>query len=281
MTSQEIAPTTTSTGSTPPEGAPPAAQTGPSLPDWTAGLNEDQKGYVANKGFKDPAATIDSYRNLEKLMGVPQDRLLKLPEKAEDADAWNSIYNRLGRPEKPDQYTLKAENADPNAVKWAQETFHKLGLTRKQAETLYAEFNGFAGQSAKSQQEAQETAAKLAADKQEADLKKEWGAEFDQRKNIAKAAAIKFGLDGEALDTIERSAGFAGVMKFLHNIGASIGEHEFVGSKQGAGGMDASGAKAKIRDLMTDVDFQNRLNAGGTTEKNEWNRLHVLAYSAE
>ena len=77
----------------------PAAPAAPA--DWTAGLPEEMKGYVQNKGFKDPSAVVESYRNFEKLMGVPQDRMIKLPEKAEDKAAWDSIYNRLGRPEKP------------------------------------------------------------------------------------------------------------------------------------------------------------------------------------
>jgi len=48
--------------------------------EWYAGIaDEGLRGYVQTKGFKDPGALAESYRNLEKLQGVPQERLLKLP----------------------------------------------------------------------------------------------------------------------------------------------------------------------------------------------------------
>src|SRR4051812_7514574 len=84
-----------STGTPPPSGGAPAAPA-----DWTAGLNEATRGFVENRGFKDPQTLADSYVNLEKLMGVPKDRLLQVPEKDDDAEGWGKVYNRLGRPEK-------------------------------------------------------------------------------------------------------------------------------------------------------------------------------------
>ena len=33
--------------------------------DWTTGLNEDTRGFVQNRGFKDPGMVLDSYRNME------------------------------------------------------------------------------------------------------------------------------------------------------------------------------------------------------------------------
>ena len=256
----------------------PAAPAAPA--DWTAGLPEEMKGYVQNKGFKDPSAVVESYRNFEKLMGVPQDRMIKLPEKAEDKAAWDSIYNRLGRPEKPEEYGIKgADGKDDPGADWARKTFHELGLTRTQAEALYQKYAGFSADAIK----AQESAMAMAAQTQEAELKKEWGAEFDQRAKVAKAAATKFGLSGEVIDAIEKSAGFAGIMKFLHNIGSSIGEDSFVtpGSKGSAGGTTKQAAMQKIKDLYSDVDFGRRLESGDLATKNEWDRLNQIAYSSD
>ena len=52
----------------------------PASTDWTSGLTDEMRGYVQNKGFKAPQDVVESYRNFEKLHGVPQDRILKLPE---------------------------------------------------------------------------------------------------------------------------------------------------------------------------------------------------------
>lgn len=270
-------PETAVTPAAPEAASAPAAPAAPSA-DWTAGFNDDMKGYVQNKGFKDPSAVLESYRNFEKLMGVPQDRMIKLPEKADDKAAWDSIYNRLGRPEKPEEYGIKGPEGDAS-VEWARKTFHELGLTRTQAETLFQKYAGFSSEAAK----AQETAAALAAQNQEAALKKEWGAEFDQRTKIAKAAAAKFGLTGEVIDAMEKSAGFAGIMKFLHEVGASVSEDSFVGSsnKGATGATSRQAALQKIKDLYSDVDFGRRLEAGDTNAKNEWDRLNQIAYSSD
>lgn len=260
-----------------PETAAPAAAP---AADWTSGLPEEMKGYVQNKGFKDPSAVVESYRNFEKLMGVPQDRMIKLPEKADDKAAWDSIYNRLGRPEKPEEYGIKnPEGKDDPGVEWARKTFHELGLTRTQAEALYQKYSGFSADAMK----AQETAAALEAQNQEAALKKEWGAEFDQRAKVAKAAATKFGLTGEVIDAMEKSAGFTGIMKFLHEVGASVGEDSFVtpGQKGSSGLPSKQAALQKIKDLYSDADFGRRLESGDVATKNEWDRLNQIAYSSD
>lgn len=272
--------TTPETPVTPPAPETPVTPPAAAPTDWTAGLDDDTKGYVQNKGFKDPTEVLKSYRNFEKLMGVPQDRILKLPEKAEDSEAWNSIYHKLGRPEKPEEYKFSVgEKDDPNAVKWAQSTFHELGLTRTQAEKLYEKFGGFATESA----QAQANELELKAQAQVSELKKEWGSEFDQRMKQAKAAAQKFGLDGDAVDAIEKQTGFAGVMKFLHAVGSSVGEDTFIEGDKGGGKQTNSkeAAMAQIKALMSDTDFQSRLSTKSAKEVQEWDRLHVLAYSAE
>ena len=69
--------------------------------DWTSGFNDELKGYVTSKGFKDPASVLESYRNSEsligKLKGVGSDRIIGLPEKA-DAPEWKDNWNKLGTP---------------------------------------------------------------------------------------------------------------------------------------------------------------------------------------
>src|SRR3990167_3081868 len=74
-------------------------------PAWTDGLPQETLGFVEKKGWKGNADVITSYQNLEKLQGVPAERIIKLPEKLEGTEM-DVIYNRLGRPEKPDGYKI-------------------------------------------------------------------------------------------------------------------------------------------------------------------------------
>lgn len=249
--------------------------------DWLNGLSDDARGFIQNKGFKGPSDLLDSYRGLEKLRGVPQERLLALPEKADDADAMGKIYDRLGRPAKPEEYKLpepKGAKADEKFMEWAKGTFHKLGLSSQQAANLTAEWNNFSESMMSGQTQAFQ--AELA--KQEGQLKVEWGVDHDRNVAIAKKAAATFGISGEMIDQLESVMGFAGVMKHLHGIGSKLGEADFVDGGNGGGknfgGMSANGAQARIKELTQDKGFMAKLMAQDTAAKDEWNKLHAAAY---
>jgi hypothetical protein len=213
--------------------ANPAPAAAPAPADWTSSFNDDLKGYVQNKGFKDPSAVLDSYRNLEKLVGVPADRVLKLPQDMEDPQALNEIYSKLGRPQSPTEYKLgDGKSEDSEFQKWARGTFHELGLNRKQAETLAAKYDQFLSGLATQSEEKQIQENKL----QEDSLKKKWGAAYDQNLGLAKRTAREFGIDGETIDKVESAVGFTKLMELFSNIGQKLGEASFeTGSGDGPG----------------------------------------------
>ncbi len=248
-------------------------------PSWLNSLNPDLKGYVENKGFKEPATVVESYRNLEKLIGVPQERLLKLPEK-EDDPAWGEIFNRLGRPTKAEEYAIKAPDGSENELtKWAKGAFHELGITAKQAEKLVNKWNELQG----TQTAAKEEAKVAESVAQEAALKKKWGAAYDHNLKVAKLAAIEFGLDAKAVDKLQDAIGYDGALSLLHTIGARVGEGHFVtGDTRGHGFANAplspDAAKNKITSLKQDTAFVQKYNAGDAAAREEMTRLHQWAY---
>jgi len=256
-------------GGTPPGGTPPT--------EWTAGLNEDLRGYVQTKGFKDPGSVVDSYRNMEKLLGV-KEKLLKLPDKDDDAQGWGEIYNKLGRPEKADEYKIEVPKdfGDENFTKWYKETAHELGLSRKQAETLSAKWNEFVGKGHKEFSDAE--AHKAQADAEA--LQKKWGQAHAQNLNIAKQAANAFGVKPEVIDKIEKDIGYTGVMELFHAIGSKMGEGTFVsgdgGGKNFSGLLSPEAAKSRVKSLMSDSDFSRRYLAGETAAVQEMDRLHKM-----
>lgn len=256
---------TTVTATTPPE---PTA--------WTSGLSDELKGYVDTKGFKDPASVVDSYRNMEKLMGVPKERLLKLPDK-EDAPEWGDIYQRLGRPEKPDGYKLELpEGANKEFAEWAQERFHALGLTRKQGEALSAEWNKYMTEQGAKMSLEQEQRSK----EEVAALKREWGSDFDRNTQAVDAAATALGLDEKQVAALGQALGKAQTLKLLHKISASTSEAGFVSGDAPGGAMSANQAKLKIQELQSDREFGKRLVTGELQAKNLWDSLHKTAYGA-
>ncbi len=267
--------------STPPPAAPAPAAAAPAptaaVGNWTDSLNPEFKEYVASKGFKDTAAVLDSYRNLEKLHGVPRERLLKLPDTAE-ASEWNEVYTKLGKPASPDGYGLKvAEGGDPSFTNWAKDAFHKLNFTSEQGQKLIQQFQDFSN--------AQDTAAKeqytASIQNQNAALQKEWGAAYNQNVARAQAAYRTFGLPDPAVKALEGAIGFDGVMKFMHSLGAKLGEHAFVGgdgaNNFGETVLTPAQASAKIDALKMDASFRDRYLKGDVKAKDEMERLHKQA----
>jgi hypothetical protein len=244
--------------------------------EWYAGIaDEGLRGYVQTKGFKDPAALADSYRNLEKLVGVPQDRLLKLPEKPDDP-AWADVHARLGRPETPDGYELKFEGDDAFAKRMAAR-MHALGIPKSAAAGLNEEWNAYVAEII--QQDEQARQQKDAAEMTE--LKGKWGAKFDENAELARRAGREFGLSEDEFKAISASLGSGKTLELFQRIGGKLGEAAPFNPQGGNGGggfgLTAEGARARIQTLMGDKDWTARYLNGGAAEKDEMTRLQKIA----
>lgn len=217
--------------------------------------SEDVAGYVTNKGWKDPGAVVESYRNLETKFGADRaGRTVVLP--ADDASDTEKaeFYTRLGRPESPEQYEVAApEGDDGSFAKWAKEQFFNNGLNATQAKTLTEGYTEFARAAAEKQRESyrMQVEADLTA------LKSEWGAAYDQKVAGAKNAAKALGLKAEVIDKIEEAAGFGDLMRFMDTVASKIGEDEFVsdGDSTATGQLTPEDARAQLRALQHDKDF--------------------------
>lgn len=254
--------------------APPAAPAA----DWTAALEPEMRGFVQNRGFADPKTLLESYRNLEKVMGAPKERLLTLPEKMDDA-SMAPIFERLGRPKTPAEYKIAPkEGGDPKFLEAVSNWFHEAGLSTAQAEKIAAKWTAFGADMNKVGLEAKATAALT----EQAALKREWGAAYEQNLDIARNAAKTFGLDAETLTGIEAVLGFSKTHKFALAIGVGLGEGKFVtgGPSSFKGTSTPEQALNKLETLKQDKAWVDRYLAGGAAEKEEFTRLHEQAYPA-
>jgi len=273
-TSTQAAPATTT-------GAAPATTETVNPGSWMAGFNDDLKGYLGNKGFKDPSSLADAYRNLEKLQGVPQDRLLKLPESFYDDKGaltaeGRAIYERIGAPKDPKDYGIEMpkEGGDAARLEGFLKAAHEMGLTKAQAQKLAATDGAYI----QKVMEAQKAQATAAFNDQQTALQKEWGAAYDSNRNIAADAARRMGLDAKKIDALSAALGHADTMKLLASIGKSVGESAFVQGQRANTPLEPASAKSRISELMADKDFGQRLMNGEAEAKATWQRLHEQAY---
>lgn len=266
------------------EGAGAPSGEGEGEASWTDSLGEDAKVFVAGKGWKEPGEAIQSYRALEQHVGVPADRLVKLPVDPESKEEWDQVYTRLGRPEKADEYEFP-ETEPVNGLDlaqhfrgWAFET----GLNKRQATALFTKYRELATQ----QEEAVAQAYKEDVAKQEGELRSEWGLAYEEHIQDARRFGRAFGLSEDWLAELESVPGvdYKGLLKGAAKIGRALREHSMPEGDREPGqiGLTPDGAKAQIGRLQADEAFMKiYLNGEGEAHKEavrRMNELHKMAY---
>jgi len=249
----------------------------PNASDWMSGAPEDLSGFVQNKGWKSPIDAVEGYRNLEKHLGVPAEKIIRLPDfdKAEKTEM-DSFYTKLGRPLTPEQYEVEVpQGMDTSFAEAAKTKFHEIGLSKSQAAEL-AKWNNA---QVAAQMEAQEAQFKSRIEADTAALQHEWGAAFDKKVMAANAAAEAFGADKDFISKMVRAVGPAETNRFFANIAEKMGEDTFIGSTSGtvSGVMTPGQAQAKISSLMADREWSAKYLNGNTEARMEMERLHKYA----
>lgn len=252
-----------------------AGNQAPANGNWYDSIEDnDLKGYVQNKGWKDPKELADGYRNLEKLLGGEK---MPMPKGADDKDGWNRVYDALGRPKTAEEYKLPVPEGDNGEfAKVASGKFHELGLSAAQAQGLAEWWNATQAQNMQNFQA--QSNAKIESDLQS--LKSEWGAAYDENVEFGRRAAREYGLDQDKLSKIESALGTAEMIKLMAQIGRAQGEAKFVDgeNKGNTFGMTPAAAQQRIEQLRADRDWTSKYLAGNADATNELARLMKLAY---
>ena len=163
---------------------------------WKDSISEEYRKDPNIEKFTEADALAKSYINAVKMIG--QDKLA-IPTNNSTEEAWNEVYDKLGRPESAEKYSLDAKSKvvslDDNAVKQFAETSHKLGLNNKQAQGLLEFYKQNMEGTAQQAKIDTETAQAQA----EQQLRQEWGRDFEGKVKQAGALA-KANINPEVLD---------------------------------------------------------------------------------
>lgn len=220
-----------------------------SEPDWTSGLNEEQRALLQTKGWKGPGAVLESYRHLEKLIGRDK---IALPKEG-DTEAWDAVYERLGRPDTAEGYEIAVPDGVERDAAFEERMrglFHKAGLTRAQVAALAEGWHGYLG----AETARGEDARIERAEREEEALRSEWGGSFDRRMEQARRAARRFG-DAEIIDGLEEAVGRAAVFKMFARIGSAMAEDDLDG-EAGESFSQPGPVRAQIAALKADPAFR-------------------------
>lgn len=231
---------------------------------WLNGATQEEVAFAQSKGWdKETTAPADqifrSYHNMQKLFGADRaGNTVVIPGEGADESALNSFFNRLGRPEAADKYSAgDFDGLSPEQSAELKARGHKLGLTDKQMAGLH-EWNKEA--TAAAQQKLVQD-AQIEFSNQEAALKREWGAAYDQNIQLGKEAVAKLGWTQEQIDAMQVGIGYDGVMKLAAQMGKSISEGRFVSNDAGRQSgnpnvLTPEQAKSELKKLQNDSEFQ-------------------------
>ena len=148
-------------------------------------IPENFREEKALDNFNNMEDFVKSYLHAQKLVGADK---IPVPNKHATEEDWNEVFKKLGAPNSPEdyKYNFKDQEMDQGQVQEFNKTAHRLGLLPKQAEGLIKFYNEMNVNNAASQEEA-------AAQSQmnvEAELKKEFGPQYNKRLDQAKRLAV-------------------------------------------------------------------------------------------
>lgn len=253
---------------------------------WYDGHDAELIGHYQNKGWDKltPAEAAReaarAHREAERFVGVPADQVVRLPKDASDTEGLNALQLRLGRPQAKDGYDLSGvkfsdgSDLDNGFADTFKDLAFRAGLSNDRAVEVAQGFAKFLeGQDAA---ETAERTARLETDR--AELKKNWGSNYDAMMLVAKNAAAKLGVTPEGINALEGQIGYKAVMEMFANVGSKIGEDKFVNSinPNAPGVMTREQAVARKAELMNDTAWTKRYLDGDTSANRELQALLTI-----
>lgn len=237
-----------------PAAAPAPAAPAPADKPWWDGLPENLKTTAAAKQWKDPAAAVESYVNLEKIMGADKaGRTVMLPKDDATPEELGQFYKTLGVPDAADKYEIKVpEGMAPEIIDEAKGWMHQANVPSKLAQQLVDAVAK--SEAAKMEQWAKQSKADMN------DLSVEWGSKFEDNAEVARRAYRAAGLTPEQSERIEMIVGTKTFMSMFHKFGMNMAEAAAPSPGQGGGQfvMNKAEAARKADMLRSSPDFQAR-----------------------
>jgi len=222
-------------------------------------IPEEYRAEKSLENFKDMGDFVKSYLSAQKIVGADK---IPVPNKFATEDDWKAVFNKLGAPEKPEdyKYSFKEGEVDKELVSSFNQEAHKLGLLPQQAESLIKYYNDITqGQSAQLEERATETRLNT-----ENELKREFGPQYakrlDQAKRLASSTLGNEFLENTYLQDGSRLGDNVSVVKAFSQLADKLSEDEVVKG-------DTSG-------YMTAKDIEKEIASLQEEGSPFWNKSH-------
>ena len=211
---------------------------------------------LKDKGYWEPvkdqplATVLKNYGHAQERMG----KSIVLPDKPDDKDGWSKVFDKIGRPAKPEDYEYTLPEAKD--VAWDKGMFtelnkvmHGLGATKDQVKGLVEWFT----KDLVTKTEAANGEAKEKAEKVLASIKKDFGSQADVTLAFARRAAeLYLGAD-VGKDFIDRNMADEKLVRGFVKLGKDLAEDGAFGKKppELEGAISREAAVMQINEIMS------------------------------
>ena len=214
--------------------------------NWYQGTDEETSALINKKQWDSPDAMAKSYLNLEQMNG-DQSKIVKLPD-FNNPEETSKFYDKLGRPENAQGYEFEQTGDDKDSYGLFRDVAYNNGLTPKQAEGVYNQFNQ--GVSALSESKTKELEER--SNKALSDLKTEWGDAYEQKMDQAKTGFRDMGFDDSKVEAISAQLGVQDTIKLFSRVGKAGSEPSFVGGERSA---NTQSIDEQIQEIYNNPDY--------------------------
>ena len=250
-------------------------QTTEGLPDWAKDFSPAAQSVIQAKKWAKPEQAVESYANLERLLGGDK---IALP-KDENDPAWADVWKKLGALDKPEEYASQVKpvegtpDLDPGFVGAMSDLAAKARLTPAQWNALVAGYQELSKAAA-----AEEAAAGPDIDAEFAAFKAELGAKADAVIADAQRAGLAAKMTPEESATMMAAFGVKRAMQIMNDLGSKFGkEAGFIEGKGPQGQMTPEMARARIAELGNDPVWRKSYLEGDSGKKAEMENLQKIA----
>ena len=222
-------------------------------------IPEEYRGEKSLSNFKDMNDFVKSYLSAQKIVGADK---IPVPNKFATEEDWKAVFNKLGAPEKPEdyKYNFKEGEVDQELLSTFNQQAHKLGLLPQQAESLIKFYNDMnEGSSVQAEEKAAQTRLHT-----ENELKKEFGPQYvkrlDQAKRLASSTLGNDFLENTLLADGSRLGDNLNVVKAFSELAEKLSEDEVV--------------KGDSSSYMTANEIEKEINSLTEEGSPYWTKTH-------
>jgi hypothetical protein len=279
---------------TTPTGQAPAAPAPGSAPDQSAApwFGNDFASLVQTKGWANPNDALKSYSELEKHIGAPADRLIRVPDKPEliDDNFRADVFKRLNyappsAPEKPEDYGIQlAEGTPPEYGAAIAAAAHKAGIPKEAMTAIFQANDAYVKQHMEAAQAAEAQTITDRVKAADAAIAQRFGAKAPQMQELMVREAQRLGLDADAMTKMESALALTDdkALGLFRNLLADVAEARMESplhrnADQRMVALTPEQAQQQLGEKRRNTEWVTKALQRGTVEAEENIRLNALA----